>query len=384
MIKPPQKKQVFTELYADLQKQIDVDDSRGRSVPINMNFIEEGYLTKDTGFTLMGASEAELCHSLYHYKKKSGVSHIIRALGTKLQEYNPLDRTWSDILGSPTFTEGAEFAFVVYDDDLHGGNGVEKFFKWTGTAFTEYTAAPKGNIFEIFEDQLFISGVSTEPLTIYYSAVGDITDWSDATKVIKPLGTDAVTGLVNYYGQLLMFKKESIWKLTFQYDQVVNLFIPKIELQSNNYGACSRKAISWVENDVWFFTGREVRAIGFKDQQTGVLGVNASVLSENIKETLKLVDVSKYAQCVTAYNNRRFYLCIPLTASTNDTTFVCHTLYKNSWTKYVDRDKARINSFMFIDGDAYTTSSSPPYGVIDWQVDEADTEDLNNSLATES
>jgi hypothetical protein len=381
---PIPKKEEFGELYDDLVKQIDVDASDGRSVPINMNFVDVGFLTKDTGFTLLGDSEAERCHSLFYFKKKNGTSYRIRAKGTKLQTYNTLDRSWTDIPGCPTFTEDAEFGYVVYDDELYLGNAVESLYKWTGTAFTEYATAPKGNIFEIFEDQMFISGVLTEPLTTYYSEVGDPTDWSDATKVIKPLGTDSTTGLVNYYGQLLIFKQQSIWKLTFTYDQVVNLFVPKVEVQSNNYGACSRKAVTWVENDVWFFTGREVRAIGYKDQQTGVLGINSSVISDKIKETLKTIEVDNFDQCVTAYNNRRFYLCVPLTASTTDTTFVCHTLYKNAWTKYTDRDKARITSFLFIDGVAYTASSSPPYGVIDWQVDTEDTLDLDNSLVTES
>ncbi len=380
----PLEKAQFVEKFENLVKHIDVDGGGdGREVPINMNWTDTGFLTKDTGFTLYGDSTDVLAHSLFHYEKKNGTSYIIRAKGTKLQTYNAIDRSWTDIPSCPTFTEGAEFGYIVYNNDLYLGNAVESLYKFDGITFTEYASAPKGNIFEVFEDRLFVAGVTAEPLTTYYSGVATPTTFG-GSDLIKPLGTDAITHLENYYGQLLIFKKESIWKLTFIYDQVVTLFVPKLEIQSNNYGACSRKSITWVENDVWFFTGREVRAIGYQDQQTGVLGVNSSVLSEQIKQTLALVDIENYDQCVAAYNNRRFYLAVPITADTTDVTFVCHTLYSNSWTKYVDRDKARINSFLFIDGDIYSTSSSPPYGAIDWQVDTADTEDLTNSLATES
>lgn len=385
MITPPSK-QEFTQRVDNLQEAIDVDASDGRSVPINMNFVDEGYLTKDTGFTLFGITEADKCHSLYHFKKKNGTSYVIRGKGTALQLYNFFDRTWSNIVGSPTFTENAEFGFIVYNDDLYLGNAVESHYKWTGTAFTEYASAPKGNIYEVFEDRLFISGVTAEPLSVYYSKVSDPTDFtvsSTAGGVVKPLGTDKVTNLKNYYGVLMIFKLDSIWKLTFQYDSIVNLFVPKLESQSGTYGACSRKSVAWVENDLWFFTGEEVRAIGFSDIQTGVFGVNKTVISEPIKETLKLISQDNWGNVITFYNKRRFYLGIPLNEATVDTLFVCHTLYKNSWTKYVDRDKANVNDFMIIDDEIYTNTSNPPYGTLKWNVEAEDSEELINSLSTE-
>jgi hypothetical protein len=306
-----------------------------------MNYIEEGYLSKDTGCALNGDTETTLSHSLFVYKKKDGTKYKIRAMGTALQEESATD-VWTDIASSPTFTAEAEFGYVVYDDELWFGNAVESLYKWDGTTFTEYDSLPKGNIMEIFEDRLFISGVTAEPLTTYYSNAGDFTTFT-GTDLLKPLGTDQTTGLVNYFGQLLIFKEQSIWKLTFIYDQVVTLFIPKLESQNRNYGAVSRKAISWVENDLWFFNGREVRSIGFKDQQIGVLGVNNSVLSEPIKETLAYLTQDNYSKVTSFYFNRRFYLSLPLNSTTNNTTFVCHLLHGNSWTKYNSRIKAEVN-----------------------------------------
>jgi hypothetical protein len=221
-----------------------------------------------------------------------------------------------------------------------------------------------------------VSGVTAEPLTTYYSNAGVPTTFT-GTDVLKPLGTDKTTGLVNYFGSLLLFKEESIWKLTFVYDQVVSLFIPKLEAQNRNYGAVSRKAISWVENDVWFFNGREVRSIGFKDQQIGVLGVNNSVISEDIKETLTHISITDYDKCLSFYNNRRFYLSVPLDSTENNCTFVCHLLYGNKWTKYLGRDKARLGSSVVVDDIIYTTNGDSPYGVVKWTVETADALDQN-------
>jgi hypothetical protein len=382
MANAPRKKE-FTELYDNLVKMIDVDASDGRSVPNNMNFVDSGFLTKDSGFTLYGSSESELCHSPFLYEKKDGTNYILRAKGTKLQTYNPVDRTWTDIVGSPTFTENAEFGYIVYDDECFFGNAVESIYKFDGTTFTEYASAPKGNILEIFEDRLFVSGVLAEPLSIYYSNTGAPETFT-GTDVVKPLGTDTVTNLKNYYGSLLMFKKDSIWKLTFIYDQLTDLYIPKIESQSGTYGACSRKAVAWVENDLWFFTGQELRAIGITDNITGALGINKTVISENIKETLKLIENSTLDKVIVFYHDRKCYLGVALQETEVDTLFVCHTLYQNSWTKYTDRDKAKANGFMVIDEIIYSSTGLTPYGIIKWTVETEDAEDINNALTTES
>lgn len=449
----PIKKESFVIAEDNLAQAIDVDDSAGRSVPINMNFVDTGFLTKDKGSSLFGATEITECHSLFNYEKKDGTSYMLRAKGTKLQKYNTTTSVWDDL--SPTYTAGAKFGFVVYNDILYGGNGVESTFSFDGTTFTDITSAPKGNIFEIFEDRLFISGVTTgtgivgnctmtiaspgvvtrtahrlvagdqilfttdgalptgvtagttyyviatgltanafqfsatsggaavntsgtqsgthtlyvknkpQPLSVYYSNVGDPTVW-DTADILQPIGTDSVTALENYYGALLIFKAETIWKLTFTFDSVVSLYLPKLELQSGTYGACSRKAVTWLENDIWFFTGREVRSIGFKDQQLGVLGVNSSSLSEQIKETLKTISSDNFSLVSVAYSNRRFYLSVPLEHDYIDTVFVCHVLYKNSWTKYSDRIKANASEIIEIDKVLYSTKSVTPYGVIKW------------------
>lgn len=451
----PYKKEKFIIVKEDLSKEIDVDDSQGRSVPINMNFIETGYLTKDTGTSLYGATETDLVHSLYNYKKKDGTEYFIRAKGNRLQKY--VTGTWTDLnfeVGTATvtiatpgvvsktahglttndpvyftttgalptgitagttyyviatgltadafqfsttvggsavnttgsqsgvhtlsraFTPEARFDFEVYENELYGCNAVETYFKFNGTTFTPYTSAPRGNILEIFEDSMFIAGSVSEPLTVYYSDTGDPTTFAGAD-ILQPLGTDSITGLENYYSQMIIFKQNTIWKLTFVYDNVTSLYIPKLELQSGNYGACSKDAISWVENDIWFFTGREVRAIGYKDQQTGVLGVNTSVLSNDIKETLKTISVSNYPKVATFYNDRKFYLSVPLDINSNDTIFVCHLLYKNVWTKYHDRIKANALDFVVIDNIIYSAKSITPYGVLKWD----DTIYNDNSVA---
>ena len=375
------KKTLFLQAETDLIKAIDVDDSVGRSVPINMNFVEEGFLIKDTGYIPFGVTPSIEAHSLFYYKKKSGVAFLIQIVGTKIQQYSMVDKQWYDILGAPVFTAGAYMGYKVYNDILYLSNAVDSLYSFNGTTFTEFATAPKGNILEVYLDRLFITGVILEPLSLYYSDIALPTTFQ-VTSVLKPLGTDSIVSLVNYYGFLLIFKTSSIWKMSFQ--EVATVLVPVLEIQSANYGACSRKAACWVENDIWFFTGTEVRSIGYKNQQIGVLGVNSSILSNSIKQTLSSIPVANYGKITTFYENRRYYLAIPLITTTNDTVFVCHTLYENSWTKYSSRDKARLGDSVIVDSVIYTANQSSPYGIIKWNITSADINNQNSYFVTES
>ncbi|MHA1401172.1 MAG: hypothetical protein ACTSQE_12555 [Candidatus Heimdallarchaeaceae archaeon] len=358
----PYKKQLFTKKYDNLQDLIDVDDSRGRSVPINMNFIEEGYLTKDTGYQFFSDEDLLQRYSLFHYKKEDGTSFIISAYDTKLQKWD--GAAWVD-LTADIWTIDTEFSFYVYNNELWGSNGVDDYFKFNGTAITKYATAPKGTSLEVFEDRMFVTGVSTAPGTYYYSNIGAPQTFT-VTDLVKPLGTDKAMTMKNYHGTLLMFKEKSIWKLSFQYDQIVSLFVPKITLQSNTYGVASKDSVVWAENDLWFFTGSEVRAIGFVDNQAGVFGVNQAVISEQIKETLKNIDISNYSKIRTFYLDRKYYLSVPIGEDTNNVLFVCHLLYRQRWTKYTGRMKSLINSFLEIDGEMHTNTNVEPFRIIKW------------------
>ena len=361
----PFKKEKISIVQDNMVEACDVDDSRGRSVPINMNFIETGYLSKDTGFSLYGATETTKPHSMFNYERKDGTSYFIRVLGTYLQKYNTTTLLWENT--TKTVTADAQMGYVVYDNTLYCSNGVDTAFSWDGTTFTNIAAIPLGNILAIFEDRLYVAGVTAEPLSVYYSDIATPGTFPGAN-VFKPLGVDVITGLENYYGYLLVFKKKSIWKVSRVQD-TAGTYYNKQELQSGKYGACSRKSIVWVENDIWFYTGKEVRAFGFKDQQTGVLGINSSVISESIKETLLTVSDSALPGVICHYNNRRFYLSISLSSTTptvNDTMFVCHTLYNNTWTKYTERDKARCSGLYTINDVVYSIKNTTPYATLKW------------------
>lgn len=487
-----------------LTKFTDVDDGT-REVPVNMNFTDEGYLSRDTGVTTFADTGSSLIRRLIKYKKKSGTTYKLRLDGQKLLKYDSVSNTYVplqtesaalagtaattaptagtgtlttnatavvgvgtnftgeltanvsfiivngvsrlvtaiadathatidaafdvDITTASAFTISAQLitgtgtafntdlivgqvirvgpsatyvvrsitsatvlvvekapaatasglsyykdseylfdttakmGYVEYLDTLYLGNGVDLFATFDGTQLKFVRALPRGNVYEIYKDRLFVSGTVREPLSTYYSDPAAPTTFQ-VSSVFQLVGTDKVTGLITYYSSLIIFKEKSIHKMTFTYDPIAVAFLPEFEVVNRNYGCSSIRGYTWVENNVWFFTGSEVRAVGFKDQQIGVLGVDNSILSNDIKETMKLITAGMEDDVVVFYSARKFYLSLALSSSTyNNTIFVAHTLYGNKWTKYVNRIKSSVSDFM-VDNDIIYTASGNVNGVM--------------------
>jgi hypothetical protein len=264
------------------------------------------------------------------------------------------------------FNATAKLGFREYNNNLYFGNGVDPFAVFDGTKILFYKDLPRGNIYEVFKDAIHIAGVIREPLTAYYSSTGAPTTFPGAN-VYQPIGTDRINGLVTYYDALIVLKRNSLWKISKVYDPLAVTYLLQLDLINGNYGCCGIQAYGWVENDVWFFTGSEVRALGFKDQQFGVLGVNDSVLSNTIKETLKLINQNYLENVIVFYSNRRFYLSVPMgTSAFNNQIFVCHLLYSKNWTKIKNRIKGSVSDFVVVDGIIYSASGDVTGIIYKW------------------
>ena len=347
---------------------LDIDEGveEKKEVPVNCIFVGANEITKDTGIENFGNVGTGIIQSLYSFVKKNGTKYFIRNLGTVLQKYNPTTGNFEDV--KTELADGKRFGYEVYEDWLYMGNGVNNYMRYNGVdAPTEYPTAPKGNILTMFEDRMHIAGNPTEPLTIYYSAIGDPTSFPTAN-VIKPPGTDRITGLVKYYNTLIVLKEKSVWRIEYVWDGTN--WIPKLQVVSENYGSISPKAYCWVENDIWFFTGKEVRRIAWligRGEAKGILGFDPTSLSNQIKEALKLLNEAKISESAVFYHDKKFYLAVPFRASTfNDTIFVCHILYENRWTKFNKRKKARANCFVLHDGNVYSAASDIEGRVYKW------------------
>lgn len=357
-------------IIEDLTKLIDIDEGIDgkREIPSNMIWYGQNELTTDTGVEEF-ATGSDLVKSLYVFRKNDGTDLFLRNLGTVQQA-----------LVAGTFTNfrtglssGKTFDYADYDGFVYFGNGYDAHARYDGTTLTTYGSAPKGDIYEMFEERLFIAGDPAAPLTIYYSNVGDPTTFT-GSDVIKLKGSDKVVGMKSFYNALIVLKERSVWKVQFEYDPVSTTYIPKIDLMSDTFGCIGKRAYTQVENDVWFFTGKDVRRIGFLGREANqVAGFDPLSQSNQIQEALKLVNPDYAQDSVAFFTDRKFLLAVPQGgATTTDTIYVCDTYHGKQWTKLTNRPKAKAVAFATYQNYVYSASSEEVGTVWKWSSDYLD------------
>lgn len=161
--------------------------------------------------------------------------------------------------------------YSIYDkanDDnvLFLGNGYDALKKYTGSgAPTDLANRPKGNILDVYNERLIVTGDPVNQYTLYYSQIGN-PEYFPATNVIRPKGFDIISGHAVWNDKGIILKERSIWAYTFTSSGSVALD----EVPSAT-GCISRNAITEVEGEIWYFDGKEIQSLGAAENQIGVL-----------------------------------------------------------------------------------------------------------------
>jgi hypothetical protein len=129
--------------------------------------------------------------------------------------------TWTKITGSLTLAPNANtlVSFVEFNNLLIGFDGVNAPWAWSGTGnivnLAVTGAAPVGNIGIVYSNYFWVAGNPSNPNRLYYSAAGDPTTWVSTSYIDVPAPSydDPITGLAILYGDLIIFKRYSIWIL---------------------------------------------------------------------------------------------------------------------------------------------------------------------------
>ena len=129
-----------------------------------------------------------------------------------------------------TDTEGSYYDFTDSNGSLWRANSNnDEIFKYNGSAVTYYPSHPKGNQIEAMPDRLVISGVTSAPNRVYFSAAADFTDFTTGILETSPFTEDIgmpgqnVTALKYAFGRLLIWTRDtmSMWQGTTQFDGII-------------------------------------------------------------------------------------------------------------------------------------------------------------------
>lgn len=192
---------------------------------LNCVFDSAGRLSSRKGYvsqTTSAISGSPTITQLHELRKEDGTTQIISATSNS-KLYKDLT-TPSDITGTATVTVGNDWQFVNFNNNVYGVQQGEQPIVYAGTgSFADLVAAsgtaPTGNCALAFSSRLWASGSDRQ--TLQYSSILDATKWDSADgggsidlTSVWPVGTDEITALAAFNGNLVIFGKNCILMYT--------------------------------------------------------------------------------------------------------------------------------------------------------------------------
>lgn len=131
-------------------------------------------------------------------------------------------------------------------------------------AVLEYPSNPRGNVYLVANNRIFIAGVTSTPQAIYFSKYGDAQTWlttlvSQATADAAGIfnlgeGGGAVTGMIQDEGALYFFKKSITYKATLDDSLYTLLPLKPFDGKSQTTGLINRSMVFTGANGTFFVT----------------------------------------------------------------------------------------------------------------------------------
>lgn len=191
--------------------------------------------------------------------------YVVVTDGTKVFWLN--SASWTDITGGVVMAPGTTtlVSFAQMNNLLVGFDGTNAPWTWDGLAGSISLLSgspPIGNMGIVWQNRLFFAGKGTARTRLYYSDVGDPATWgaSSFMDVPSPYDGDEITGLAILYGNLIVFKRNSIYLITG--DAPENFVISKTNAA---VGCVSPYSVISVDNLVYFVSDKGLYALNLSN-----------------------------------------------------------------------------------------------------------------------
>ena len=223
--------QIESPQYADYSGGLNVKDfwhtiaDNEMTIAQNIRLDQGGVVQMRSSWTLLTANPVPTTGNLIGLAHPSwlvsGVltRYVVATDGTDVYWLN--GTTWTKITGSVSLTPVAStlVSFQSMSNYLIGYDGLNDPWTWDGQASAILLLGgtpPIGNISALWQNYLFVAGVGTARARLYFSDLGDPATWPaiNFIDVPSPYDGDPITGLAILYGNLIVFKRNSIYIIT--------------------------------------------------------------------------------------------------------------------------------------------------------------------------
>jgi len=225
----------------------------------NVNLDEIGTLKKDKGYSpFLDQPTVDTVLSLYPFYKIGATTtrYLLRDSGGKVYQANIGGGTWDAITGATGLSTTVAPIWVTYKNLALRWNGTDTPKKWDGTTFGNIGGSPpNGTIGALYKDRVYVTGVSPNYSTVYFSAVGDPENWPAFNNFdVNNNDGDRNMALVPLFDSLMIFKEFSIWE--YQVDQKNNPLT--VRYTTLDVGTTSKRSIVNIGGIVYFFNRKGI------------------------------------------------------------------------------------------------------------------------------
>ena len=199
---------------------------------------------------------------------------------------------------------------------------------YTGTLYYDYLQNPGTPLFprylEVYNNQMFMAGFSTMPSTFWWSEIGEPEGVQpDFSVEVRSNDGDRITGMKQYFGSLVISKRNSIHLLSGT--DPTNFTLQEL---SDQYGCLSHRAMVAWNNTLWFLDTKGIMEYN---------GANIRCVSTKVEPIFNSMNIDAALDNACGIHVKQFnevWFSIPANGSTINNMIVVYDYVADSWTHY--------------------------------------------------
>lgn len=339
----------------------------------NIEYIEGGVPSKRMGYAVEGTGLDNPPKGLAAYVTASD-RYMITSDGGTLKKYD--GTTWTALSGAVTLSAVSNITMTSIFEKTYAWDGQAGGIVYDGTSVTRPGTMPKAKWSVIYKGYHVAGGVDGQPFRLYFSPIAEPSRFVRSSADADPLTIDLnnatdvpgatvftgddtaqaidinkndgqkVVGVGFFQDVLIVFKEKSIYQLYFN---TSGSFV--VERISSSYGAVCHGAIQSVENDCYFLTDKGIYVLG--NEPNYYASIRTNELSSRIKTLLQRINHEQWDKCRAVYYDDRYFLTVPLDASTDCNAMIVYDRRFYSWQYWTN-----INAESLLDFKDITTNET--------------------------
>lgn len=244
-----------------------------------------------------------------------------------------LGYAWTGTENASTSTENTisapDVTFTQVRDKAYIWNGTDGGSEYDGSTLSRPGTMPKASFAIFFQDRHIVSGVAGQPNRLFISETDDASAFTrtsgqlnNSTEVpgatvfsgttanfidVRKNDGDEISGLARYQDVLIIFKRRSIYQLTF--DENGDPVITPITAAT---GCISHRSIDNVENDVYFMSPEGLRVLG--NEPNFFTAIRTNVISIRVQQTIDSMNRAYQDKMNALYFDNKYMLAYPTTS----------------------------------------------------------------------